>query len=1039
MKHLFVCIGLALAAHSGSAQLKPSHQAKGQPNANFQPAKLAPIQPAVPLGTAAGLSQHFNSLDRLPQPISGTNLMAYLDSITGTPYYITGKMPVVGQTAVEKVNNFLLELGTALGLRNASEELVLTDSQTDPLGHTHYLLRQQWNGIEVFGAEVKLHEKEGRWYLFQGRYYPSPITVETEPALNAQQAIDIAVADLSRLETVREMTALEKRLTAYQGPQARLVIYHFFDDPLQSRLAWLIELVPNPAGRYSYFVDAKTGQILHFMDQICHLTHNLTHSGGGGQPSNEAVQPALPTMPPPDGPAIANAVDLHGVTRTIHTYEKSNKFYMIDASRTMFKPAQSSLPDDAVGVIITLDALNTAPGTNNFQVAHVTSSNNSWNNPKAVSAHYNAAKAYEYYKNTFGRESINGQGGNIISLINVVDTDGSQMDNAFWNGAAMFYGNGNQGYIAPLCKSLDVAGHEMTHGVIDATAKLIYQNESGALNESFADVFGAMVDRDDWRLGEEVVNPIVFPSGALRDLSNPHNGGNGLNDNGWQPAHFNERYTGSADNGGVHINSGITNRAYYLFATNSAVGKEKAEQVYYRALNQYLFKSAKFIDCRIAVIQAATDLYGASVANAAAAAFDAVGIGGGGATNSQTDIDPNPGEDFVLLTDADFSQLYLFRPNGTPVANPLSTTSPLSRPSVSDDGSVAVFVAQDQTIHALLIDWNTGQVQEQVLSNDPVWRNVAIARDKSRIAALTDDYDNRLWIYDFGLQTWGVFNLYNPTTGQGGPISSDVRYADVLEWDYTGEWVMYDALNNLPFSTGGGIEYWDISFVRVWNHATASFGDGFTDKLFNVLPENVSIGNPTFSKNSDYIIAFDYLDEYTNEYFLVGANVETGGVGTIFENQDLSWPNFSVDDSHMVFDAYDNSGNPVLAMVPLASNKITAAASPFIYINQGRRGVWFANGSRILVEAQDKGQAVAISVVPNPVTNTATLSINIPKSGMAHLLLADVNGHISVEQHWHHGGGRSSKEFSVESLPAGIYVVRLQLDDEIFTTRLVKQ
>jgi bacillolysin len=142
-------------------------------------------------------------------------------------------------------------------------------------------------------------------------------------------------------------------------------------------------------------------------------------------------------------------------------------------------------------------------------------------------------------------------------LINVADEDGSSMGNAFWNGQAMFYGNGD-GAFQPLARGLDVAGHEMTHGVVQSTANLDYEGESGALNESFADVFGSMIDRDDWKIGEDVVKTSAFPSGALRSLEDPHNGASTNNFNaGWQPRHYDERYKGTEDNGGVHINSGI--------------------------------------------------------------------------------------------------------------------------------------------------------------------------------------------------------------------------------------------------------------------------------------------------------------------------------------------------------------------------------------------------------------------------------------------------------------------------------------------------
>jgi bacillolysin len=105
-----------------------------------------------------------------------------------------------------------------------------------------------------------------------------------------------------------------------------------------------------------------------------------------------------------------------------------------------------------------------------------------------------------------------------------------------------------------------------------------------------------MIDRDDWKIGEDVVKTSAFPSGALRSLEDPHNGASTNNFNaGWQPRHYDERYKGTEDNGGVHINSGIPNWAFFKFA--SAIGKDKAEKVYYRALTTYLNQIIKI--CRL--------------------------------------------------------------------------------------------------------------------------------------------------------------------------------------------------------------------------------------------------------------------------------------------------------------------------------------------------------------------------------------------------------------------------------------------------------
>lgn len=219
----------------------------------------------------------------------------------------------------------------------------------------------------------------------------------------------------------------------------------------------------------------------------------------------------------------------------------------------------------------------------------------------SVSAHSNIGIVFDYFYNTFGRRAIDNQGSTIMSLIHVTE-NGRPMDNAYWNGAFMLYGDGNIGYKA-LAGGLDVAAHEMAHGITQHTVGLEYKFQSGALNESISDVFGAMVDRSDWLLGEDIVQTAYYPSDALRDMENPHNGGTSRNDHYWQPASMSEyvELDISEDNGGVHTNSGIPNHACYLIG--HAIGKDKTEQIYYRILDaRYLNTQSNFVDMRLAAI-----------------------------------------------------------------------------------------------------------------------------------------------------------------------------------------------------------------------------------------------------------------------------------------------------------------------------------------------------------------------------------------------------------------------------------------------------
>lgn len=269
--------------------------------------------------------------------------------------------------------------------------------------------------------------------------------------------------------------------------------------------------------------------------------------------------------------------------------------------------------------IVTYTASNrqSIPGT------LLTDADNVWNDPAGVDAHAYAAKTYDYYKSKFGRNSIDGRGLQLRSTVHY----GSRYNNAFWNGSQMTYGDGDGSTFIAFSGDPDVVGHELTHGVTEYTSNLEYYGESGALNEAFSDVIGNDIQRKNWLVGDDIYTPNIAGD-ALRSMSNPT-----LYD---QPDHYSDLYKGSSDNGGVHTNSGIINKAYYLLAeggtfhgvTVNGIGRDAAVQIYYSAFTNYLTSSSDFSNARAAVIQAANDLYGANSAQATAAAksFDAVGV-----------------------------------------------------------------------------------------------------------------------------------------------------------------------------------------------------------------------------------------------------------------------------------------------------------------------------------------------------------------------------------------------------------------------------
>ncbi len=829
----------------------------------------------------------------------------------GTPIFITGKqLHKANVPSNGKINHkaaafdFMKANKALLKLEQPEEEFKVRSLETDELGGTHIRLDQQYKNLKIWASDVNIHLNDKGVETFNGRYHPTPEIENVSPTISAEKAIQIVENHLNGFTEVVELSDAEKKWLNHQERVSELMLLPPTEKNSDFRLVWQITFFTDMAHRWEYFVDAHTGEILQHYQNSCF-----------------------------NGPATASATDLHGRTQVINTYEVGGRYYCIDASRPMFNAAQSNIPEDAVGAIATIDFNNTRPGPFS-DVSHVTSNNNSWNDPTAVSAHNNAAICYEYYRNKFNRNSLDGKGGNIISFIRV-----NLPDNAAWNGHAMLYGSGESGFVGSLAKALDVAGHEMTHGVIQNTANLVYRNQPGALNESFSDVFGAMIEGNNWQLGEEVVNPSFFPTGAMRDMQNPNNGGG----QGYQPASMSQYENVTKDNGGVHINSGIPNRAFYLFATS--VGKSKAEQVYYRALTRYLTQSSQFVDCRLAVEKAAADLYDNSVVNAARAAFDGVGIIGSSGGDYEVELPEIVGGEHMLIHDLYPDEFNLSDVDfGEGNISGLSTRAIKRKPSVVEDGSAAVFVSDDSHVYAIRLDVNNPEVTQ--LSELPEWDNAAASKDGNKVAFVSIYSDRTIHVFD--LQNGGnkQFELYNPSTSNDGAIGGVPQYADFIEWDLTGQYIMYDAFNQINSNTGEEISYWDVGVVQVWDNEANTFANGTITKIFTSLPPNVSVGNATFSKNSPHIISFDYLNSATNEYSIRAGNIETGVSNIIYEQSLLGFPTYSMDDQTLAFSGRTNEGKKVIATIKLGADKISGSGSPQILVEDGEWPSWYAKGSR---------------------------------------------------------------------------------------------
>ncbi|AQQ54432.1 M4 family metallopeptidase [Planococcus lenghuensis] len=480
----------------------------------------------------------------------------------------------------EDAFNYLEENTEETGIKNPKGKMHVKQVQKDELGMTHIRFNQTANGVPVEGAEVIVHYSEDNEVVaVNGHHVPEAEVIDTTPE----------VSSVAALQRAKEAVNAPAELSA--APTSELVVYPTRNG---NYLAYKVNVnfLTEEPGNWFVFVDANTGKVIDQYNAIMHTGDDHQQAVGTG--------------------VLGESYKIH--TTKVKNPKEGAIFSLTDTSH------------EGLDGINTIDAKAWEIYTNDSA---------SWKADElkpAVDAHYNSEQVYEYYLDEHGRNSLDGKGMAINSYVNF----GNDYNNAFWTGHEMVYGNGDGSFFIPLSAGLDVAAHEMTHGVITHSANLKYKFQSGALNESFADIFGVLIDEGDWELGEDIMGPGAVADGrtSLRSLSDPAKYPVGAtyapygDGEGNYPSHMDEYYElpEELDNGGVHINSSITNHAAYLIGEE--IGKEKLGQIYYRALTVYLTATSNFSDARKAIVQSAIDLYGTESAEVTAVenGFDGVGI-----------------------------------------------------------------------------------------------------------------------------------------------------------------------------------------------------------------------------------------------------------------------------------------------------------------------------------------------------------------------------------------------------------------------------
>lgn len=519
-----------------------------------------------------------------------------------------------------------------LGLKNNSS-FSKTKSETDKLGISHEKFQLFHQGVKVEFSTYTLHSKSRKLESMSGEFYQLE-NVNTRPSLSKEQAFSRAVQQIGASKYLWDSPA-EAKMNDYQKPAGELVLLPLTDEDNngnqteQLRLAYKFDIyATNPESRGDIYIDAVNGATLFYNATIKHLGE-FSH-GSKSSIDKKAENNALATAF-----VLANADTRYSGSQSIQTSLSGASYILSDATR-------------GNGVM----TYNMKKGTSYTAAVNFTDVDNNWtaaeyNNVNkdngALDAHWGAEKTYDYFSLIHGRNSYNNAGAAIKSYVHY----SSAYNNAYWNGSVMTYGDGSGTGGFDILTSIDVAAHEIGHAVCTNTANLVYQKESGAMNEALSDIWGACIEyyaapnKQRWLIGEDIERRAGHLS--LRSMSNPKSEGQpdtygGTN---WT-SQTKCRPTSNNDQCGVHNNSGVLNHWFYILTegktgTNdkgssysvTGIGIDKSAKITYRMESVYMTSSSTYANARTFGIQAATDLYGAGSPEVIATtnAFYAVGVG----------------------------------------------------------------------------------------------------------------------------------------------------------------------------------------------------------------------------------------------------------------------------------------------------------------------------------------------------------------------------------------------------------------------------
>lgn len=918
------------------------------------------------------------------------------------------------------------------GKFTASTAAKLNHSEKDMLGMEHYRYQQIVNGIPVEHAVYVVHVNAGLVSSQNGSWVKDfPAGLKTAPAISKAAALKSATAFVGAKQYKWEIPAEEafikeeqqdKNATFY--PAGDLVWYSGENEivPSALRLAYKFDIYAHfPASRQIVFVDAQTGRILGKRELI-HTTN-----------------------------ATGSAVTAYSGTQTITTDYTGSTYRLRETGRG--------------NGIQTLN-MKTA-GTSYAAAVDFTDADNTWNNVNtnkdqyATDAHWGAEKTYDYYFTKYNRNSIDNAGFALKSYVhvNLVAQGYPDNVNAFWDGSRMSYGDGNSSY-TPLT-ALDIAGHEITHGLTENTSNLTYSGESGALNEGFSDIFGTAIEfyakpaSANWNIGENI-------GAAFRSMSNPNSFS--------QPDTYQGTYwyTGTADNGGVHTNSGVLNFWFYLLSqggsgTNdkgtaysvTGLGIDKAAAIAFRTNTVYLTSTSNYAAARTYAIKSAEDLYGvgSNEATQTSCAWAAVGVGTCGTTASCN------------------------APAGLTSSNITSTGATVSWTAVSGASSYAVdyktSAATTWTSAATATTATSVTLSGLTASTAYNWRV------RTNCSSTNSAYSTANFTTTAAQSGCSAAFEPNETQAAAATISSGVANSAAISTSTDVDYykIVTSASSNIVYSLAGpsGVDY----DLYIYNSAGTQIGSGTS----STASESVSLTSQAAGTYYIKVIGYNGANSATcytitatataitgcQSSYDVSTNGTTSGAAVIPFNTNITGlisPSADVDNYKFVI---TNAGTITVSLTTLPADydlKLLNSAGTQVGISQNgsttsesisytaAAGTYYAqvygyNGANSAstcytlkvqlgtasVTSTEITQADVLRIYPNPVTSELSIAVPGEINGQGTIRIIDPKGIVVAQQR---ATGKLQK-IDVSHLPNGVYLLQVSNGKVNTSSKFVKQ